>query len=86
MYGFVMMAKGEKHEFYNYSQSEILEWVDALKPYTVCLDLKEDWIVGSLIGKGSTAKVHRCERKWARNKYFAMKTIEKAHINQNRIN
>ena len=73
MYGFVMMAKGEKHEFYNYSQSEILEWVDALKPYTVCLDLKEDWIVSSLIGKGSTAKVHRCERKMARKKYFAMK-------------
>ena len=83
MYGFVIMAKGAKHEFYNYKLSEILDWIRILSVYVVNLDLKEDWIVQGLIGKGNSAKVHRAERKSQRNKFYAMKTVEKSHINKN---
>ena len=50
------------------------------------LDLKEDWIIQGLIGKGNSARVHRAERKKQRNKFYAMKTVEKSHINSTRQN
>ena len=84
MYGFLLMAKGKKHEFYNYSQAEIKDWIQAMKPFTICLNLKEDFRVGPLIGKGKSAKVNRCEHTNERNKFYAMKTIKKDFINQNR--
>ena len=52
-----------------------------MKPFTIGLNLKEDFRVGPLIGKGKSAKVNRCEHTNERNKFYAMKTIKKDFIN-----
>ena len=63
MHGFVLMSKDKTFEFYSVSQSETTEWIDALKSYVILLDLKEEFTIGKILGKGNSAKVHRCERK-----------------------
>ena len=63
MYGFVLMAKGNKMEFYTMSETETNEWIEALKSFVVLLDLKEEFVIGKLLGKGNSAKVHRCDRR-----------------------
>ena len=34
-----------------------------MKDAVILIDLKEDYHIGSLIGKGNFAKVHMCKRK-----------------------
>ncbi len=51
----------------------------------VLVDLKEDYTIGSLIGKGNFAKVHLCRRK-TDEKNFALKSVEKALIRKSRRN
>ena len=57
------MSKGKNIEFYSYSEDETFEWVEAFKSFVVLLDLKEEFNIGKLLGKGSSAKVHLCEKK-----------------------
>ena len=63
MYGFILMGRGKTLEFYSISGQETEEWIDALKAFVVMLDIKEYFIIGKLLGKGNSAKVHKCERK-----------------------
>lgn len=56
-----------------------------MKDSVVLVDLKEDYIIGSLIGKGNFAKVHLCRRK-TDERSFALKSIEKALIRKSKRN
>ena len=63
-YGFILMAKGEMHEFYfKNDEKERDSWVDVLKPSVVLIDLKDDFDIFELLGRGNFAKVHKCSRK-----------------------
>ena len=88
MYGFVVMAKGAWFEFYlSDGEQERDAWVDSLKPSVVLLDLKEDFDIFELLGRGNFAKVHLCQRKKDPNgRKYALKTIEKNMIKQSRRN
>ena len=86
MYGFVIAARNHTHEFYSTSKEETRAWVDALKDYVVLLNLKDELIIKTLLGKGNSAKVHQCERKDDPNKVYALKTISKSYIKQNKNN
>lgn len=45
------------------------------------LDLKEEFIIGPLLGRGNFAKVHSCTRKGDPDEVkYALKTIEKSGI------
>jgi len=48
------------------------------------LDLKEELIIGDLLGKGNFAKVHVCVRRTNDLKKYAVKTIEKVAIKKSR--
>jgi hypothetical protein len=56
------MAKGNSISFYTYSLEFADEWISHFKLMVIRLDLKEDFKVGTLLGKGNFAKVHKCER------------------------
>lgn len=60
VYGFILMAKGITIEFYHPSQEYIQQWIKIMKSSIILTDLKEDYIIGQLIGKGNFAKVHVC--------------------------
>ena len=74
------MAKGNSLEFYSVSEEETIEWVEALKTSVILLDLKEEFNIGRLLGKGNSARVHLCERKSNINKYYALKTVHKSFL------
>ena len=86
MYGFILMAKGKKLEFYSVSQMETNSWIEALKAFVILLDLKEEFAIGDLLGKGNSAKVHKCVRKNGENpdQKYAMKTVTKSYIKMNK--
>ena len=87
MYGFILMSKGNIYEFYiKDNKVERDEWVDALKKSVVLLDLKEDFEIFELLGRGNFAKVHMCKRKGDEEKKYALKTIEKSMLKQSRRN
>ena len=47
------------------------------------LDLKDEFMLGPLLGRGNFAKVHSCTRKGDPDKkMFALKTIEKSGIKE----
>lgn len=60
------------------------EWIEALKSSVVLLDLKYDYTIGKLLGRGNFARVHLCNRKGDDSKFFALKTMEKHAIKKNR--
>lgn len=83
MWGFILMAKKAKIEFYTTSQEQFDEWMQALKGSIVLLDLKVELKVMDLLGKGMYAKVNVCERLPGRKgegKRFALKTIAKEKL------
>jgi serine/threonine protein kinase len=52
-----------------------------LKSSCILLDLKEEFNLGPLLGRGNFAKVHSCTRKDDDNEEkYALKTIEKSGI------
>lgn len=79
------MSKGNSLEFYHSSKEVIDEWVEAMKDSVILIDLKEDYHIGSLIGKGNFAKVHMCKRK-KDDQTFALKSVEKALIRKSKRN
>ena len=84
-YGFILMAKGNAIELYHPQQEVIHAWVEKLKDNVVLVDLREDYHIGSLIGKGNFAKVHLCKRKYD-DRTFALKSVEKALIKKSKRN
>jgi len=85
-YGFVIMAKTKMHEFYSLDSRTANEWMEALKPSVILLDLKEQLNIGKLIGRGNFAKVHLCTRKSNNMKQFALKTMVKDSIKKSKRN
>ena len=83
MHGFILMAKGKTFEFYSVSADETNTWIEALKEFVILLDLKEEFTIGKILGKGNSAKVHRCERKNNPKQHYALKTIQKSFIKSN---
>ena len=41
MYGFMLMAKGKKFEFFSDKEDDIAEWIDALKSDVIMLGMRE---------------------------------------------
>ena len=72
-------------EFYHHNKDFIEQWIDKIKDSVVLVDLKEDYLIGSLIGKGNFAKVHLCRRK-NDDRTFALKSVEKALIRKSKRN
>lgn len=81
LFGFILMAKGQTLQFYNEDEEVIQNWIEALKSTAVLLDLKDEFKMGSLLGRGNFAKVHSCTRQNDPDgKIYALKTIEKSSI------
>ena len=78
MYGLILMAKCRTVDLYVDSIKEREGWIQALKQYVVLLDLKEEFLVGRLLGKGNFAKVHLCNRKTDKTSSYALKTMQKS--------
>lgn len=86
MYGFVVMAKRKTIEFYVDNLEEREAWVDKLKQFVILLDLKEEFVIGRLLGRGNFAKVHICHRKSDMTKQYALKTMQKSFVQKNKRN
>ena len=80
------MAKGNSIEFYHHNKDFIDQWIEKIKDSIVLVDLKDDYLIGSLIGKGNFAKVHMCRRKNGDDKSYALKSVEKALIRKSKRN
>ena len=63
IYGFILMAKGNQLELYHHNKEFVQQWISAFKDSVILIDLKEDYMIGQMIGKGNFAKVHLCKRK-----------------------
>ena len=81
IFGFILMAKGQSLQFYSTNQEDITQWIEMLKTSCILLDLKDEFMIGSLLGRGNFAKVHSCTRKNDDTDFkYALKTIEKSGI------
>eukprot|EP00347_Sterkiella_histriomuscorum_P000721 403374762 len=85
VYGFILMGKGNQIELYHHNKKHVDAWIEKLKDSVILVDLKEDYTIGSLIGKGNFAKVHVCRRK-SDEKSYALKSVEKALIKKSKRN
>ena len=56
-----------------------------MKESVILIDLKDDYNIGPLIGKGNFARVHQCKRK-KDDVTFALKSVEKALIKKSKRN
>lgn len=79
------MAKGNSIELYHHNKEFIAQWIAVLKDSVILVDLKEDYLIGQMIGKGNFAKVHLCKRK-ADDLTFALKSVEKTLIRKSKRN
>ena len=79
------MAKGNQIEFYHPNKVFVETWIEKLKDSVILVDLKEDYHIGQMIGKGNFAKVHMCRSK-TDDKSFALKSVEKALIRKSKRN
>ena len=82
MYGFVLAARNHIHEFFTIHEAERDGWIEELKSFVVLLNLKDELIIRTLLGKGNSAKVHQCDRKSNPSQVYALKTINKSYIKQ----
>ena len=74
------MAKKRTIEFYVENFAEWEAWVQSLKRFVILLDLKEEFVIGRLLGRGHYAKVHVCHRRSDTNTKYALKTLEKSML------
>ena len=79
------MAKGNQVELYHHTKDFVQQWIAALKDSVILVDLKEDYLINQMIGKGNFAKVHLCKRK-SDNGVFALKSVEKTLIRKSKRN
>lgn len=86
MRGFSLIAKGNIIELFMETVEEQQQWIDALKKYVILLDLKDELIVGDVLGQGNFAKVNLCERKSDNPKKFALKTLRKQALYKSKRN
>ena len=86
MYGLILMAKCRTVDLYVDSIEERENWIKAIKKFVVLLDLKEEFHVGRLLGRGNFAKVHLCNRKSDLNTKYALKTMQKSAMQKRKGN
>lgn len=86
MFGFILMAKRKTIDFYVEKLEEREAWVDKLKQFVILLDLKEEFRIGRILGKGNFAKVHLCHRMSDPTTKYALKTMQKSFVQKNKRN
>ena len=86
MYGFILMAKRKTVDLYVENLEERELWVSKLKQYVILLDLKEEFVIGRLLGRGNFAKVHICHRRSDMSTKYALKTMQKSFVYKNKRN
>ena len=57
-----------------------------MKRFVILLDLKEEFVIGRLLGHGNFAKVHLCHRKADQNNKYALKTMQKSALYKSKRN
>ena len=75
MYGFILMAKKKTIDLYVDTLETRELWVNSMKKQVIMLDLKEEFIIGKLLGRGNFAKVHLCHRRTDLTTKYALKTM-----------
>ena len=80
------MAKGKTIDFYVDSAEVRDNWINGMKRFVILLDLKEEFVIGRLLGHGNFAKVHLCTRKTDQNTKYALKTMQKSALNKSKRN
>jgi len=60
-------------------RDDIMEWLDEIRPYAVLLNLKTQYSIGNMLGKGNFASVYE-GIQYTTSKKFAIKTIDKKMI------
>ena len=63
LYGFILMQKGLNLQFFSEEESVQKAWIEALKSSCILLDVKEEFEIGELLGRGNFASVHECTRR-----------------------
>ena len=86
LYGFIIMARGRTIDFYVDSMLERDNWVNGMKRFVILLDLKEEFVIGRLLGHGNFAKVHLCTRKGDQSINYALKTMQKSALYKSKRN
>lgn len=62
-------------------------WIDALKSSYILLDLKDEFIIGSVFGCTNNTKLHECIRRDdPEQKKYVLKTMGKDMISKSNIN
>lgn len=79
------MGRGGQLEFYHHSKDFVDSWINVLKDSVIFVDLKDDYMIAQMIGKGNFAKVHLCKRK-VDDRTFALKSVEKTLIRKSKRN
>ena len=57
-----------------------------MKKFVILLDLKEEFVIGRLLGRGNFAKVHLCSRKTDLSTKYALKTMQKSALSKSKRN
>ena len=70
---------------YHNNKEFVDKWIEAIKDSVILVDLKEDYMIAQMIGKGNFAKVHLCKRK-SDDRTFALKSVEKTLIRKSKRN
>ena len=80
------MAKSKTVDFYVDTIEKRREWIEAMKKFVVLLDLKDEFAISRLLGRGNFAKVHLCHRKTDMSSKYALKTMQKSALTKTRRN
>jgi calcium/calmodulin-dependent protein kinase I len=86
MYGLIMMARSKTVDFYLETLEERESWVNAMKKFIVLLDLKDEFSIGKILGRGNFAKVHLCNRRSDLTTKYALKTMQKSALAKSKRN
>ena len=80
--------RGLKQEYFFISPNDDQEtsaWFESMKEHAVQLNLKVNYSIGALLGKGNFASVYDVQHRQT-GKWFAVKTVDKRTVLQSRRN
>ena len=83
-YGFLLIAMDNILEFYHNDKDVINEWVNAMKLIVIVIDVKADYGIGKMLGRGNFARVHLCHPHDKPNDMYALKTLDKTSVKKSR--
>ena len=87
-YRTVIKVRGFKQEYFFISENDDQEtslWFENMKVHAVQLNLKVNYSIGSLLGKGNFANVYDVQHRHT-GQWFAVKTVDKRTVLQSRRN